>query len=70
MVTAKQHAEAALKVLPDDCSMEDLLYHLYVSYKIERGLRDVQEGRVLSQSAAEREYRRWRAGKPRGFRLT
>jgi hypothetical protein len=39
MSTAKQDVEQLLNKLPDDCSVEDIQYHLYVLDKIRRGLR-------------------------------
>jgi hypothetical protein len=34
MQTAKQRAETMLRHLPDDCTLEDIQYHLYVLEKI------------------------------------
>ena len=47
MRTAKEEVRKMLEQLPDDVSFEDIRYHIYVREKIERGLKDVQEGRVL-----------------------
>ena len=66
MITAKAHVRAALRKLPADYSMNDILYHLYVSDKVERGLRDAAAGRMVSQAKIEEEYRRWKATKSRG----
>ena len=44
---------------PDDATFEDIQYHIYVREKIERGLKDVQEGRVLTQEEAERRLSKW-----------
>ena len=49
MQTAKQEVNDLLKRLPDDCTLEDVQYHLYVLQKIERGLKDAEEGRVCTQ---------------------
>ena len=38
MQPAKTTVMALLEKLPDDCSLEDVLYHLYVIQKIEAGL--------------------------------
>lgn len=59
MSTAKEYLRALLEWLPDDCTFEDVQYHLYVQQKIERGLADIQEGRVLSQEDAERSMAKW-----------
>jgi hypothetical protein len=38
MKTTKQKIELLLKKLPDDCSLEDVQYHLYVLNKVLTGL--------------------------------
>jgi hypothetical protein len=57
MQTTKQEVSDLLNRLPDDCTLEDVqyhLYHLYVLQKIERGLKDVEEGRVYTQEEVEK----------------
>ena len=41
----KDTVKALLDRLPDDCSFEDILYHLYVLQKVEQGQADVEAGR-------------------------
>lgn len=43
--------------LPDDVSLDDIQYHIYVRQKIEHGLEDVEAGRTLS----EEEFDQWMA---------
>jgi len=59
MSTAKEEVRKILDQLPDDASFEDIQYHIYVREKIERGLRDIQEGRVLSQDEVEERMSKW-----------
>lgn len=59
MNTAKEEVRKILDQIPDDVSYEDIQYHIYVREKIERGLKDVEEGRVLSQEEAEQRMSRW-----------
>ena len=59
MSTAKDQVRKMLDQLPDDVSFEDVRYHIYVRQKIERGLRDAAEGRVISQEELERRMARW-----------
>ena len=59
MQTAKREVTDLLKRLPDDCSLEDVQYHLYVLQKIERGLKDAEEGRVYSQEEVEKMMAKW-----------
>ena len=54
MGTVKEKVGNLLTRLPDDCSLEDVQYHLYVLQKIERGLKDAQEGRVYTQEDVEK----------------
>ena len=60
---AKQAVRALLDRLPDDCSVEDVLYHLYVLRAVERGQEDVAAGRVISHEEVENAMRRkWLRG--------
>jgi predicted transcriptional regulator len=57
--SAKEEVRRILEHIPDNASFEDIQYHIYVREKIERGLRDVKEGRGLSQEEVERRMRQW-----------
>ena len=59
MRTAKQEVTGLLNRLPEDCSLEDIQYHLYVLQKIERGMKDVAEGRVYTQEEVEKKMSKW-----------
>ncbi|MBI5675740.1 MAG: hypothetical protein AB1306_10595 [Nitrospirota bacterium] len=59
MQTAKQEVSELLNRLPDDCTLEDVQYHLYVLQKIERGLKDIEEGRFYSQEEVEKKMSKW-----------
>ena len=58
-MSAKEEAAALLGRLPDDCSFEDIQYHLYVLEKIHSGLVDADAGRTVSQEEAESRLRKW-----------
>jgi len=59
MGTAKREVQELLRRLPDDCSIEDVQYHLYVLEKIHRGIEDSDAGRTLSQDEVEQEFAEW-----------
>jgi predicted transcriptional regulator len=59
MDTAKQEVSNLLTRLPDDCSLEDVQYHLYVLQKIERALKNVEEGQVYTQEEVEKRMAKW-----------
>ena len=59
MKTAKQEICDLLEQLPEDASLEDIQYHIYVCQKIQKGLDAVSQGKVISQEEAERRMARW-----------
>lgn len=56
MSTAKEKVKTLLDKLPDDCSLEDVQYHLYVVEKIHRGIERAEKEGVLSQDEVERKF--------------
>ena len=59
MGTAKDEVKALLDKLPEDCSLEDVQYHLYVVEKIHRGIERAEKEGVLSQDEVERKLGKW-----------
>lgn len=59
MSQVKKQAIELIKSLPDDCTFEDIQYHLYVREKVDRGIRAIDEGRVVSQEEAEKKVKAW-----------
>jgi hypothetical protein len=57
--TAKDEVKTLLDKLPDDCSLEDVQYHLYVVEKIHRGIERAEKEGALSQDEVERELGKW-----------
>mgnify|MGYP003575366529 CR=1 FL=1 len=49
----------AMKLIERLPSFEDIQYHLYVRDKVERGLRDLDAKRTISQREAERRMAKW-----------
>jgi hypothetical protein len=62
MKTAKDEVRRLLDRLPDQSSFEDIQYHIYVREKMEQGLQEVKQGRVLSQVEVERRMAKWLVG--------
>jgi len=48
-----------LHKLPDNCSLEDIQYHLYVLEKVQRGLDEARSNATLSQEEAEKRLGKW-----------
>lgn len=59
MSTAKDDVKALLDKLPDDCSLEDIQYHLYVVEKINKGIERANQEGTLSQDDVERKLAKW-----------
>lgn len=59
MSTAKDEVKALLDKLPDDCSLEDVQYHLYVVEKIDKGIKRAEQEGTLSQEEVERKLDKW-----------
>lgn len=49
MLTAKQEARSLLEKFPDNCSIEDIQYHLYVLEKVRSGLEDARQNGAISE---------------------
>ena len=66
MANAKAEAIGYIKRLPKDVSSAEIVYKLYVKQKIDEGLRDLEEGRVMSHEELLREMVAWRksVGRP------
>lgn len=58
-VTAKQEVAHLLAQLPDDATLEDIQYHVYVLEKIQRGRADIEAGRSHATEQARERLSRW-----------
>lgn len=59
MTSAKQRVLEVLRSLPDDCSVEDIQYEIYVREAVAEGERAADEGRVLPHEQVMREAGKW-----------
>jgi hypothetical protein len=59
MSTAKNEVQSLLEKLPDDCTLEDIQYHLYVVEKIHRGIDRAEKEGEISQQDAEKRLSKW-----------
>lgn len=61
MQTAKQEVMELLKDLPDNSTLEEIQYHLYVRQKVQKGLKDVEQGKIYTQDQVEKRMEKWLA---------
>ncbi len=60
---AKQTVRELLDRLPDNCSLDEVLYHLYVLHEIEQGRSDARDGKTLTHKQVAQELRsKWQQG--------
>jgi len=55
----KQDALEAIQQLPDTVDFEEIVYRLYVLSKINQGMKEVDEGKGISQEELAREIEQW-----------
>ncbi len=59
----KETVREVLDRLPDDCSLDDVLYQLYVIQQVDRGLADLDAGRTIMHAEVAAELRqKWSIG--------
>ncbi len=59
METEKENIINMIKNLPDNVSMEDIIEAIYVRKKIEKGMKDSEEGRVYTHEEAKEILKKW-----------
>ena len=59
METAKEQVQQILEMLPEDASLEDIQYHIYVRQKIQQGIDDEDAGRVVSHADVQQRLAKW-----------
>ena len=61
MASAKQAVLDLLKELPDNSTLEDIQYQLYVRQKIQRSMQAAAEGRVKTHAQVKKRLSKWLA---------
>ena len=58
-MTTKEKACEVISRMPEDSTFEDIQYHLYVLACIERGERDIEDGKTLNHEEVESRLAKW-----------
>ena len=61
MSNAKDEVNNILRNLPDDCTLEDVQYQLYVAEKIRRSTERADTEGTQTQQEVEDAFKRWNA---------
>lgn len=59
MNAAKREVMHILDGLPENASLEDIQYHIYIRQKIDNGLEDIAAGRTLSAEEFDLRMAKW-----------
>ena len=57
-MTTKERVKAVLDRLPDDCTLDEVVNHLYVVRSVECDLADAEAGRTIPHEKVVEELRR------------
>ena len=55
----KDEVISLIKKLPEDTTLEEIMYHLYVKQQIMEGLQDIEQGNVYSISEIKEMSKQW-----------
>ena len=58
-IDIKKQAHDVINKLPEDCSWEDVQYHLYAVEKIQKGLQSVEDGRTVTHEEVTKRLSKW-----------
>ena len=56
---SKQKALRLIERLPDDASIEEIMYELYFRASVDRGLDDLDKGNTVSHEEVRRSVAKW-----------
>lgn len=59
---ASNTKQAVLKIIeqmPDDASLEDIIYEVYFRKRVDRGLREFDKGKTVSHEEVKRSLAKW-----------
>ena len=59
MNTVKKEVKTLLERLPDDCTLEDIQYHLYLLGKIQKGIDRAEKEGTVSHEEAKKRLSKW-----------
>jgi len=58
---SKSDIVRAVSELPEDATLDDAFERLFILHKIERGLKDAEEGKTMTQAEVEQHFRQRRS---------
>jgi predicted transcriptional regulator len=59
MATTKKTVQAVLDTLPEDCSLEDVQYQLYLRQRLQKSVAAAGAGRVVTHDEVKKRLAKW-----------
>ena len=59
MPGVKEESIKIIQSLSDECTLTDIIAELHFKQKVERGLKDIDEGRIISHSEVRKRMGKW-----------
>lgn len=59
MPSLKEEVLKSVQSLPDECSMDDIFYQLYLMHKIKTGREQAEKGELLDHEDVVKEAEKW-----------
>ncbi len=59
MSVVKDEVQKLIQSLPEDCTLEDIQYHLYVIEKIQHSIKEMDAGKTVTHKDAKERMQRW-----------
>ncbi len=59
MKTLKKEAIEAINKLPDTATIDDIMYRLYIIYKVRKGKEAIDRGETISLEELKKEIQTW-----------
>lgn len=56
---AKQAALTLIQKMPENASLEEVMYNLYFRQRVDRGIRELGEGKTVSHAEVKRSLAKW-----------
>jgi len=58
-MTVKEQVRKIIEELPDECSVEDVQYQLFLIEKVRRGLKSIDEGKGIPHDQVRKQFASW-----------
>ena len=55
-MTVKEQVRKMIEQLPDECSVEDVQYQLFLIEKVRRGLKSIDEGKGIPHEQVRKQF--------------